>query len=72
VTEANVKVFFHMAPPDASIPAAMFKTMSMENLRWHPDKISLVFGGERPEDVAMIGRIVIQLRATAQHERNKG
>jgi hypothetical protein len=71
VTKANVEVFFENAPPDASVPAKMFKTMSMENFKWHTDKISPVFGGEIPEDIAMICRIVIKLRLTAQQERNE-
>ena len=71
MTEANVKAFFRNAPPDASVPATMFKTMSIENMRWHPDKIGFAFGGEWPEDVAMIGRIAILLRATAQQGRKK-
>jgi hypothetical protein len=71
VTETNVKEFFSKAPPNASDAADLFKAMSKENLRWHPDKIGVMLGETR-EDVAMIGRVVIRLRATAQYERNKG
>ncbi len=72
MTETNVKEFFSKAPPNASDPADHFKAMSKENLRWHPDKIGLLLEGDQREEVAMIGRVVIRLRAAAQYERNKG
>ena len=72
VTEGSVDIFYREGPPDKS-PAQLFKVITKENLKWHPDKSSKFFAGldlseTEKAAAAIVARTVVALRGEF-HER---
>jgi hypothetical protein len=67
---SSVKTFYRKACPNADTPA-MYKTMQAESLKWHPDKLCMLYRTCTPGDadkliIDMICRVVLELREEAK------
>lgn len=74
VKVSDVKTFYREACPTAGTPA-MFKTMQGESLKWHPDKMRMLYRTCTPGDadklvIEMICRVVLELREEAKAMRS--
>ncbi|KIX08742.1 uncharacterized protein Z518_03399 [Rhinocladiella mackenziei CBS 650.93] len=73
LTKSNVMTFYRNACPDAGTPA-MSKAMRAESLKWHPDKMSILYpscepGAADKEVILMICRVVLGLKEQADAMR---
>jgi len=74
VKASDVKTFYREACPTARTPA-MFKTIQDESLKWHPDKMRMLYRTCTPGDadklvIEMICRAVLDLREEAKAMRS--
>lgn len=70
LTRERVGSFYREACPDAKT-SAMFKTMQLESLKWHPDKMVNLYRNCAPGEadkmvIDMICRVVLELRTDAR------
>jgi hypothetical protein len=71
VKASNVEEFFERGCPDATSHAKMFKVMQSELMKWHTDKIKLLFRGGECGDadkmmLDMITTVVVKLMNAAR------
>jgi len=72
VADGSILEFYQKAPPEANTPRDAYSRMQAENLKWHTDKVSALFGRTDIDETDMklvntVAQVVIQLRKEAQN-----